>query len=194
MPDARNNAALRPPPHFSETTSRGRQEGRAISSRRVLFTDIVGSTELAAELGDRGWRDLVQEHHSWCGRALRRHGGREVDTAGDSFFAVFDAPAAAAECALEVIEAVRRSGSTCAPGCTSARSSRSPAKLAGSRFLSDRASCRPPEPGEVLVSSTVQRPGCRRRLPFRQTADAHELKGVPGEWHLYAVSPPAPSR
>jgi len=65
------------------------------------MTDIVGSTEHAAELGDSGWRELVQLHHSVIRSALRRHGGREIDTAGDGFFAIFDAPAAAVNCGLE---------------------------------------------------------------------------------------------
>ena len=82
----------------------GRRVERFLTT--VLFTDIVGSTELAAELGDRGWRDLVQEHHKLVRAALRRHSGREVDTAGDSFFAVFDAPASGVECALDIAQAV----------------------------------------------------------------------------------------
>jgi class 3 adenylate cyclase len=86
----------------------GRQTERFLTT--VLFTDIVGSTEMAAELGDRGWRELVQEHHKLIRAALKRHGGREVDTAGDGFFAIFDAPAAAAACALEAIEGVKALG------------------------------------------------------------------------------------
>src|SRR5204863_112162 len=76
----------------------------------VLFTDIIGSTELAAELGDHAWRELVQEHHRLVREALKHHGGREVDTAGDGFFAIFDAPAAAADCALDAIQAVQGLG------------------------------------------------------------------------------------
>jgi class 3 adenylate cyclase len=76
----------------------------------VLFTDIVGSTERAAELGDSSWRDLIQLHHALVRAALRKRGGREIDTAGDGFFAVFDGPAAAIECALDVVAEVRNLG------------------------------------------------------------------------------------
>ena len=73
----------------------------------VLMTDIVGSTEHASELGDSGWRDLIQQHHALVRRALRAHGGKEVDTAGDGFFATFDAPAEAVACGLEIAVTVR---------------------------------------------------------------------------------------
>ena len=83
----------------------GRAPDRFLTS--VLMTDMVGSTELAAELGDRGWRELVQLHNKLVRDALRRHGGREMDTAGDGFFAIFDAPASAILCALEIILGVQ---------------------------------------------------------------------------------------
>jgi class 3 adenylate cyclase len=86
----------------------GRQTERFLTA--ILFTDVVGSTEVAAELGDRGWHDLVQEHHRLLRSAVRKHGGKEVDSAGDGFFVIFDAPAAAAECALEAVEAVQSLG------------------------------------------------------------------------------------
>src|SRR5687768_3112621 len=76
----------------------------------VLMTDIVGSTEHAAELGDRAWRELISQHHAIVRAALRRHGGREVDTAGDGFFATFDAPAGAVACALDIADGIRRLG------------------------------------------------------------------------------------
>ena len=86
-------------------------DGRRSAERyltTVLMTDIVGSTEHAAELGDGSWRELVEQHHAVIRAALRRHGGREIDTAGDGFFAIFDAPAAAVGCALEAAQQVVR--------------------------------------------------------------------------------------
>ena len=89
------------------------------------MTDIVGSTEHAAELGDHGWRELLELHHALVRAALRRAGGREIDTAGDGFFVTFDAPAAAVDFALEIErERQRSSASPSAPASTSARSSR----------------------------------------------------------------------
>src|SRR6266540_1963655 len=76
----------------------------------VVMTDIVGSTEHAAELGDSAWRELLQQHHALLRAALRRRGGREMDTAGDGFFVVFDAPAAAVAWVLEVAQAVGELG------------------------------------------------------------------------------------
>lgn len=158
----------------------------------VLFTDIVGSTELAAELGDGGWRDLVQEHHKLVRAALRRHGGREVDTAGDGFFAVFDAPAAAAECALDVVEAVPTLGLQVRAGLHVGEVEQIAGKVGGisvpigSRIMSAA------EPGEVLVSTTLRELAAGAGFRFEDRG-TRELKGVPGEWHLFAVSRPAPA-
>jgi YVTN family beta-propeller protein len=156
----------------------------------VLFTDIVGSTQLAAELGDRGWRDLVQEHHKLVRAALRRHGGREVDTAGDGFFAVFDAPAAAAECALDVVEAVPSLGLQVRAGLHVGEVEQIAGKVGGisvpigSRIMSAA------EPGEVLVSTTVRELAAGAGFRFEDRG-TRQLKGVPGEWHLFAVTRPA---
>jgi len=76
----------------------------------VLFTDIVDSTRLATELGDRQWRERVEQHHELIRRELRRFGGREIDTAGDGFFAAFDAPARAVACALTIAELMPQLG------------------------------------------------------------------------------------
>jgi peptide/nickel transport system substrate-binding protein len=166
----------------------GRRAERFLTT--VLFTDIVGSTELAAELGDRGWRDLVQEHHRLVRAALRRHGGREIDTAGDSFFAVFDAPAAGVECALEIGPAVEPLGLQVRAGLHVGEVEQIAGKVGGitvpiaSRIMSAAGA------GEVLVSQTVRDLSAGSGLHFEDRG-SRELKGVPGEWHLFAVTRPA---
>ena len=113
-------------PATAPRTLRGMPAGRGVPERfltTVVMTDIVGSTEHAAELGDSGWRELVQLHHALVRAALRRHRGREIDTAGDGFFATFDAPAEAVDCALEIAARCGRSwASRSAPVSTSAKS------------------------------------------------------------------------
>ncbi len=152
----------------------------------VLMTDIVGSTEHAAELGDSGWRDLVQQHHAVVRASLRRHGGREIDTAGDGFFAVFDAPAAAIDCALDVAEAVRKLGIEIRAGVHVGEVEQIAGKVGGiavviaSRIMSAAGA------GEVLVSATARDLAAGSGLTF-EDRDVRELKGVPGEWHVYAV-------
>src|SRR5688500_13182704 len=122
----------------------------------VLMTDIVGSTDHAAELGDSAWRELVQQHHALVRAALRRHGGREIDTAGDGFFATFDAPAAGVRCALEISEAVGKLGLEVRAGIHVGEVEQIGRKVGGiavpiaSRMMSNAA------PGEVFASSTVR--------------------------------------
>ncbi len=163
----------------------GRRVERFLTT--VLFTDIVGSTELAAELGDRGWRDLVQEHHRLVRAALRRNGGHEVDTAGDGFFAVFDAPAAAVECALEIGPAVEPLGLQVRAGLHVGEVEQIAGKVGGitvpiaARIMSAAGA------GEVLVSGTLRDLSAGAGLHFEDHG-TRELKGVPGEWHLYAVT------
>ena len=153
----------------------------------VLFTDIVGSTEHAAELGDRAWRELIQLHHAIVRSALRRHGGREVDTAGDGFFAVFDAPAAAVDCALEVADAVRELGIEVRAGLHVGEVEEHGSKVGGiavhigARIMSAGGA------SDVMVSSTVRDLTAGAGLSFEDRG-VRELKGVPGQWSLYAVA------
>jgi peptide/nickel transport system substrate-binding protein len=150
------------------------------------MTDIVGSTEHAAELGDSAWRELVQVHHAVIRAALRRHGGREIDTAGDGFFAIFDAPAAAVFCGLEAAQDVAKLGVEIRVGVHVGEVEQAGGKVAGitvpiaSRIMASA------EPGEVLVSSTVRDLATGSGLTFEDRG-SRELKGVPGEWHVYAV-------
>jgi peptide/nickel transport system substrate-binding protein len=152
----------------------------------VLMTDIVSSTEHAAELGDSGWRDLVHMHHALVRAALRRHGGREIDTAGDGFFAVFDAPAAAVDCALDVANGVRKLGIEIRAGVHVGEVEEIAGKVGGisvpiaARIMSAAGA------GEVLVSATVRELAAGAGLIFHDRG-VRELKGVPGEWHVFAV-------
>ena len=152
----------------------------------VLMTDIVGSTEHAAELGDSGWRDLVSEHHAIVRRALRRHHGREIDTAGDGFFATFDAPAAAVECARDISRQMVPLGIEIRAGIHVGEVEQLGKKVAGitvpiaARIMASAGG------GEVLVSSTVRDLAAGAGLEFEDRG-SRELKGVPGEWHIYAV-------
>jgi pimeloyl-ACP methyl ester carboxylesterase len=152
----------------------------------VLFTDIVGSTERAASLGDRRWRELVGEHDSLVRRQLERFQGREVDTAGDGFLATFDGPARAIRCADSVRTAVRGLGLEIRAGlhtgeCEIAGDSvRGIAVHTGARVAALAGG------GEVLVSSTVKDLVAGSGIEFDDRG-TRELKGVPGEWRLYAV-------
>jgi YVTN family beta-propeller protein len=165
----------------------GRERAAERFLTTVLMTDIVGSTEHAAELGDAAWRDLVQLHHALVRAALRRHGGREIDTAGDGFFAVFDAPAAALECALDVAEAVKELGVDIRAGVHVGEVEQVGRKVGGisvpiaSRIMAEAAA------GEVLASATVRDLATGARLGFEDRG-VRQLKGVPGDWRVFAVT------
>ncbi len=152
----------------------------------VLFTDLVGSTERAAELGDRRWRDLVEQHHAAVRRELGRFDGREVDTAGDGFFATFDGPARAIRCAQAIIEAVRPLGLDVRAGLHTGEVEVADGKVAGIAVnIGARVAARA-DTGEVLVSSTVKDLVAGSGIEFDDRGAA-ALKGVPGEWRLFAV-------
>ena len=153
----------------------------------VLFTDIVGSTERATELGDRRWRELLDAHHTAVRRQLERFRGREIDTAGDGFLASFDGPARAIRCAEAAVESVRGIGLDIRAGVHTGECELHGGKLAGiAVHIGARVAGRA-GPGEVLVSSTVRDLVAGSGLEFEDRGSA-SLKGVPGEWRLYAVS------
>jgi class 3 adenylate cyclase len=152
----------------------------------VLFTDIVGSTTKAAELGDRSWRELLAAHHERIRRELSRFRGREVDTAGDGFFATFDGPARAIRCACAVTEAVRDLGIEIRAGLHTGECELVDGKVGGIAVHIGARVSAAAAPGEVLVSSTVKDLVAGSGLEFADRGAA-ELKGVPGEWRLYAV-------
>lgn len=157
----------------------------------VLMTDIVNSTAHAAELGDSAWRDLVQQHHRVIRAALRRHGGRELDTAGDGFFCVFDAPAAAVLCGLEIVDEVRQLGVEVRAGIHVGEVEQIGRKVGGISVVIASRIMSLAGPSEILVSSTVRDLVAGSKLRFDDRG-ARQLKGVPDEWHVYAVTPAEP--
>jgi class 3 adenylate cyclase len=152
----------------------------------VLFTDLVGSTERAVELGDRAWRDLLERHNSAVRRELERYRGVEVDTAGDGFFASFDGPARAIACAREIIARVREHGLDVRAGIHTGECERVGEKITGLAVNVGARVSGAAQPGEVLVSGTVKDLVAGSGIELEDRG-AHELKGVPGEWRLYAV-------
>jgi class 3 adenylate cyclase len=154
----------------------------------VLFTDIVGSTEKAAALGDRRWRDLLEGHHRVVRLELGRYRGREVDTAGDGFLATFDGPARAVRCASAVTEGVRALGLDVRAGLHTGEIELHGDKVSGLAVHIGARVAAAAGPGEVLVSSTVKDLVAGSGLRF-QDRGSQALKGVPGEWHLFALEP-----
>ncbi len=152
----------------------------------ILFTDIVGSTDLAVRLGDRAWQRLVAAHHAAVRRELRRFRGREVDTAGDGFFATFSQPAQAVRAAEAIVAAAAKLGVPIRAGLHTGEAEAAGRKIGGiavhiaSRVMSAA------EPGEVLVSGTLRDLVTGSGVEFSDRG-LHQLKGVPGEWHLWAL-------
>ena len=153
----------------------------------VLFTDIVDSTAHAAQLGDRAWRELLQAHHAVVRKHLARFRGQELDTAGDGFFASFDGPARAIRCAAALTEALRRLGLDLRVGLHTGECELVDGKVAGIAVHIGARIAHQARPGEVLVSSTVKDLVAGSGLEFRER-DVTRLRGVPGEWHLFALS------
>lgn len=169
-------------------------EGRAPLQRipdtvlaTLLFLDLVGSTERAAQIGDQAWGTLLSDHRSAVRRELDRYDGEELDTAGDGFFARFSGPARAIACARATIEANRTLGLDLRAGIHTGECELVDGKPAGlSVHVGARVSAAA-KPGEVLVSSTVKDLVAGSDLEFAERGE-HELKGVPGTWRLYAVA------
>ncbi len=151
----------------------------------IVFTDIVGSTERAAALGDDHWRDLLDSHDTVVRRELRRFGGREVNTAGDGFVATFSSPSVAIDCAEGIIDAIRTLGIEVRVGIHAGEVEVRGHDIAGMAVHIGARVAGLAGPSEVLVSSTVREivTGSRRRFTDR---GEHQLKGVPGTWCVYA--------
>jgi class 3 adenylate cyclase len=153
----------------------------------VLFTDIVGSTEKMQTLGDRAWASLLSDHHSAVRRQLSRFRGVEMDTAGDGFFARFDGPARAIRCAREIVGSVHDLGLEVRAGLHTGECQVAEGKVAGIAVSIGARVAAEASAGEVLVSSTVHDLVAGSGLEFADRG-TRELKGVPGEWRLYAVA------
>lgn len=150
---------------------------------------MVGSTELAARLGDEQWRELLTTYHRVVGRAIRHDGGREVDSAGDGLFAVFDSPAAAIRCAGALTDTLHGLGIEVRTGLHMGEVEHMGGKVGGiAVHLGARVSA-VAGPGEILVTSTVRDlvSGSDIRCLDR---GVHTLKGIPGEWRIYAIDRP----
>ncbi|MDH5314143.1 MAG: adenylate/guanylate cyclase domain-containing protein [Actinomycetota bacterium] len=153
----------------------------------VLFTDIVGSTETAAELGDRRWKELLEEHHRRVRGQLARFRGTEVDTAGDGFFATFDGPARAVRCAGAIAEAVAPLGVRIRAGVHTGEVETIDGKVGGMAVVIGARVGALAAGSEVLVSQTVKDLVAGSGLAF-EDAGEHELRGVLDRWRLFRVA------
>ncbi len=170
---------------FLTGVRRGPDPNRVLAT--ILFTDLVRSTERAVELGDRQWAALIEAHHATVRRELERFRGRELDVAGDGFFAAFDGPARAVRCATAVRDALRRIGLGVRAGVHTGECEEVGGKLAGLAVVVGARISAAAQEGEVLVSSTVRDLVAGSGLEFEERGE-RELKGVPGSWRLYAVA------
>ena len=153
----------------------------------VLFTDLVASTERAAVLGDRGWREVLTVHHTDVRRELVRYRGAEVDSAGDGFFCRFDGPARAIACAQAILEGAQGRDLQVRVGIHTGECELLGDKIAGIAVVTGSRISSLAASGEVLVSSTVRDLVAGSGFAFEDRGE-HDLKGVPGTWRLYAVA------
>jgi class 3 adenylate cyclase len=173
--------------HFLAEVARGDREvvpDRVLAT--VLFTDIVGATARASELGDRAYRDLLARHHATVRSQLARYGGQEIDTAGDGFFATFDGPTRAIRCACAIRDDLRGLGLEVRAGLHTGECELLENKVGGiAVHIGSRVAAKAGS-GEVFVSSTVRDLVAGSGIAFEDRGES-ELKGVPGEWRLFAV-------
>jgi class 3 adenylate cyclase len=152
----------------------------------VLFTDVVGSTEKACEVGDARWKELLGKHNATVRANLLRYRGTEVKTTGDGFLATFDGPARAVRCAQAICDAVKPLGLEVRAGCHTGEIELIGADVGGVAVHIGARVAALAQPSEVLVSSTVKDLVAGSGLQFRDCGE-HRLKGVSGNWHLYAA-------
>ena len=175
---------MRETERFLTRIGRPKEPDRVLAT--VLFTDIVGSTKRSAELGNAAWRALLERHHALVRRQLGQFDGAEIDTAGDGFFAAFDGPRRAIECARTLVHDVRSLGLEIRAGLHTGECELMGKKPSGIAVSIGARVAAEAQPGEVLVSSTVKDLVAGSEITFEDRG-LHELKGV-GEWRLYAVS------
>ncbi|HKR56278.1 MAG TPA: adenylate/guanylate cyclase domain-containing protein [Gemmatimonadales bacterium] len=169
---------------FCTGTRRDYEVDRVLAT--VLFTDIVGSTERASAMGDRRWRELLDEHDRSVRREIARFQGREIKTTGDGFLSAFDGPARAIRCARAVTSAASRLGLEVRSGLHTGECEVRGDDLAGLAVHIGSRVATLAGPGEVLVSGTVKDLVVGAGIEFEDRGE-HELKGVPGPWKLFAV-------
>jgi class 3 adenylate cyclase len=166
-------------------TRMGADSDRMLAS--LLFTDIVDSTRLAAEMGDRRWRDVLDQHHALIRREFERFGGREVSTTGDGFFASFDRPAAAVRCALAVAEQLPSLGVRIRAGVHTGEVEIRGSDLGGLAVHIAARIAETARESEVLVSSTVNELLAGSGVQFEDRGE-REPKGIPETWRLYRAT------
>jgi pimeloyl-ACP methyl ester carboxylesterase len=169
---------------FLTGVRRGPDPDRVLAT--ILFTDIIDSTQRASELGDRGWRDLLEQHHTVVRAELRRYRGREIDNAGDGFCASFDGPARAIRCALAIREDLHRIGLDVRAGIHTGECQVLHDKLAGVAIHAAARIAASGGRGEVRVSGTVRDLVAGSGIAFQDLGPA-ALKGLPGEWQLLRI-------
>jgi len=169
---------------FVDRVGRAPEPDRVLAT--ILFTDIVGSSARAAALGDRAWRDLLRTHHTHVRRRLAEFRGEELDVAGDGFLAAFDGPGRAIRCASTIQSDLAEIELELRAGVHTGECERLDGKLSGIAVHTGARIAEAAQPGEVLVSSTVKDLVAGSGIEFEDRGE-RELKGVPGEWRLYAV-------
>ena len=169
-------------------TALGWESGASRILATVLFIDIVSATKTAAELGDQRWLEVLRRYRAIVRRELARYGGREVETSGDGFFATFDGPTRAMRCAFAMRDAVGLLGLDVRAGLHSGECEVRDDKIAGIAVHIGARVAAGAAAGEVLVSSTVKDLVIGSAFRFTDRG-LHALKGVPGEWRLYAAAP-----
>ena len=152
----------------------------------VMFTDIVGSTEKQASVGDHGWKQLVERHHEVVRDGLGRWHGAEIDTSGDGFYATFEGPARAIRCAQEIVSRVRDLGIQIRAGVHTGECELINDKLGGIAVSIGARVAALAGPSEVLISQTVKDLVAGSGFTF-EDAGEHELKGIPERWRIYRV-------
>jgi class 3 adenylate cyclase len=180
------DALLREIEHFVTGSRPLPRHDRVLAT--VLFTDIVGSTDRAAEIGDARWRELLAEHDQLVRRALDRFEGREVKTTGDGFLATFDGPARAIRCAQAIHESLRDIGVGVRAGLHTGEIDLVDGDVGGIAVHLGARVMAVAGAGETIVSSTVKDLVVGSEIAFDDRGE-HEMKGVPGTWRLFAVSP-----